>query len=159
MKSISLFIIFIGLAMVSTSQQKVDSQNIHETKVNQIDSTNVDVLQFRRSVQEWKNAYNEDNVTKLESMYAKDAEYISSHVAGLVAHGRDRVIANFHKGITGGGHIDSVEILSANVSCNLATLVCKYQATNSGQKAVGRNLLVMKKINGVWLIVTHMTVV
>ena len=132
---------------------------MHEAQVDQIDSMNVDVLQFRRSVQEWMNAYNGDDVIKLKSMYTKDAEYISSHVAGLVAHGRDSVIANFHKGITAGGHIDSIEILSAHVSCNLATLVCKYQATNSRQKAVGRNLLVMKKINGAWLIVTHMTVV
>jgi len=76
-----------------------------------------------------------------------------------VARGRDSVIANFHKGITAGGHIDSIDILSTNVSCDLATLVCKYQATNSGQKVVGRNLLVMKKIDGAWLIVTHMTVV
>jgi len=61
--------------------------------------------------------------------------------------------------MSGGGHIDSIEILSMNVSCELATLLCKYQATNSGQTVVGRNLLVLKKIEGKWLIVLHMTVV
>ena len=46
-----------------------------------------------------------------------------------------------------------------NYSCNMATLLCKYQATNSGVTVTGRNLLVMKKINGKWLIAVHMTVV
>jgi hypothetical protein len=46
-----------------------------------------------------------------------------------------------------------------NVSCDMATLLCKYTATNSGVAVVGRNLLVMKKISGTWVISIHMTVV
>jgi hypothetical protein len=69
------------------------------------------------------------------------------------------LIANFQVGMSGGGHIDSIEILDAQVSCNLATLLCKYHATNSGVEAIGRNLLALKKINGIWRIYLHMTVV
>ncbi len=58
-----------------------------------------------------------------------------------------------------GGHIDFIEILKMNVSGDIATLFCKYQATNNGVTVVGRNLLVMKKIDGSWLIKLHMTVV
>jgi len=92
-------------------------------------------------------------------LYSNEAEYVSSHVSGLVAKGRDQLIANFQNGMNSGGHIDSVEILSMNISCELATLFCKYQATNSGQTVIGRNLLVLKKMNNVWLIILHMTVV
>jgi hypothetical protein len=45
------------------------------------------------------------------------------------------------------------------LSCDLATLLCRYEASNSGQKAVGRTLLVVKKSNNKWLITLHMTVV
>jgi hypothetical protein len=58
-----------------------------------------------------------------------------------------------------GGHVDSIAIISIEQSCDLATLLCTYEATNAGQKAVGRNLLVVKRVNNRWLIVTHMTVV
>ena len=105
------------------------------------------------------NAYNGDDADKLIPLYSENAEYISSHVNGLVAKGRKRLIENFQNGINMGGHIDKVEILSMNYSCDLAALVCKYEATNRGQIAVGRNLLVLKNVDGIWLIVTHMTVV
>ncbi|HSF45453.1 MAG TPA: DUF4440 domain-containing protein [Chitinophagaceae bacterium] len=115
--------------------------------------------EFNKQTGKWKDAYNSKNGQNLAPLYAIDAEYISSHVPGLVAKGRTQLIENFQKGMSGGGHIDNIEILSMNVSCDLATLFCKYQATNSGQTVVGRNLLVLKKVNDVWLIVLHMTVV
>ena len=78
---------------------------------------------------------------------------------GLEAVGRDRVIAYFQAGISGGGHIDRIEILTMNVSKNMASLYCSYQATNSGVTVTGRNLLVLQKEHGKWLIAIHMTVV
>jgi len=115
--------------------------------------------QFNVLTQKWLQAYNSNDSMALAGMYTNDAQYISSHVRGLVAEGRDRLIANFQNGIKMGGHIDSISILSIQQSCDLATLLCKYEATNSGQKAVGRNLLVVKKVGLRWLIVLHMTVV
>jgi hypothetical protein len=38
-------------------------------------------------------------------------------------------------------------------------LVSIYEATNNGQKVSGRNLIVLRKLGGKWLIVSHMTVV
>ncbi len=115
--------------------------------------------EFQKQTEKWKDAYNSKDAQKLVPLYSNDAAYVSSHVSGLVAKGRDQLIVNFQNGMNSGGHIDSVEILSMNISCELATLFCKYQATNSGQTVIGRNLLVLKKINNVWLIVLHMTVV
>jgi len=114
---------------------------------------------FKRTTTQWKDAYNSKDSRNLVPLYAIDAQYISSHVSGLVAEGRDKLIANFQNGMTGGGHVDSIRIVKAEISFGLATLLCKYQATNSGVTVIGRNLLVLKKVNNIWLIILHMTVV
>jgi ketosteroid isomerase-like protein len=115
--------------------------------------------EFEMQTQKWMDAYNSKNAQNLVPLYTVDADYISGHVKGLEANGRDKLIANFQNGMDMGGHIDAVEILSMQLSCDLATLLCRYQATNSGVTVVGRNLLVLKKVDGIWLIVLHITVV
>lgn len=112
-----------------------------------------------RLSQEWKQAYNNKDATKLIPLYAEEAEYISAHVPGYMARGRDAVIANFQRGAETGGFIDSVDVLSTHFSCDLVTLVTRYKGIAGGQKVEGRNLPVWKKVEGKWLIVTHMTVV
>ncbi|HEX5023747.1 MAG TPA: DUF4440 domain-containing protein [Agriterribacter sp.] len=144
----AIFLFIALFAFLSLHAQSTDSLN-----------TKLLFEEFQKQTEKWKDAYNSKNALELVPLYSNDAEYVSSHVTGLVAKGRDAVIANFQNGMSSGGHIDRVEILSINVSCELATLFCKYQATNSGQTVTGRNLLVLKKINNVWLIVMHMTVV
>lgn len=114
---------------------------------------------FQQATERWRQAYNSGDAQQLAPLYTEDAVYLSSHVEGLVAEGRDRVVANFQKGITGGGHIDTIEVVSLSVSCHLASLHCKYQATNSGVTVAGRNLLVLKRLGDQWLIATHMTIV
>lgn len=104
-------------------------------------------------------AYNGGDTNILATFYSEDAEYISAHVTGLVATGRDRVIENFRNGINMGGHINKINIISINRSCNMVVLVSRYEANNNGEIAVGRNLLVLKMIDGKWLIIKHMTVV
>lgn len=149
MKAVLILVIFFFTTLLMFAQEK-------EKPAVGRDSLLAD---FQSYVQDWITAYNGGDAGKLIPLYAEDAEYISAHVEGLAVKGRDRVIENFQKGMNMGGHIDAIEILSMNISCDLATLLCKYEATNSGQKAMGRNLLVLKKINGAWLIVTHLTVV
>ncbi len=115
--------------------------------------------EFQEKLKQWKAAYNSGDAQNLVSLYAEDAIYASSHVAGLEAIGRQKLIANFQNGISGGGHIDEIEILRMEISCDLVSLFCRYQATNSGVTVTGRNLIVMKKKNDKWLIILHMTVV
>lgn len=114
---------------------------------------------FENNVEKWKTAYNSGDARNLIPLYSVDATYTSSHVPGLEAIGRDKVTANFQVGISGGGHIDQIDILSANVSGRMASLYCRYQATNSGTTVSGRNLLVLRKVKGQWLIFSHMTVI
>ena len=159
MKVMASFVFLAALALNAAAQKSLDLENKQESTLDKSGSQAVDMSEFRRSLQEWMNAYNRGDTLKLAGMYTEDAEYVSSHVAGLVADGRGRVIANFQRGIAAGGYLDAIEIESASVSCELATLLCKYKATNNGQKAAGRTLLVLKKSNGKWLIAVHMTVV
>jgi ketosteroid isomerase-like protein len=125
----------------------------------QISKTDKQFTVFQQNVEKWKEAYNSGDAQNLVPLYTEDATYSSSHVPGLEAIGRDKLIANFQKGISGGGHIDKIEILTSNVSGEMASLYCLYQATNSGVTVSGCNLLVLRKVNGEWLIFSHMTVV
>ena len=115
--------------------------------------------EFEAKMLAWQNAYNSGDAINLIPLYTEDAIYSSSHVAGLEAIGREKLIANFQFGITGGGHIDKIEILKMDVSGDMAYLFCKYQASNSGETVSGRNLIVLKKVNNDWKIAIHMTVV
>ena len=150
MKTSKFFLILIIISVTSISIYAQTENDTASTKL---------LHEFQLSTEKWRLAYNSKDAKNLIPFYTDDANYISSHVAGLEANGRDKLIANFQNGMNMGGHIDSVEILKMNVSCDISTLLCKYQATNNGVTVVGRNLLVMKKINGIWLIVLHMTVV
>jgi ketosteroid isomerase-like protein len=114
---------------------------------------------FKLQTEAWQMAYNSKDAQNLAPLYTNDARYISSHVNGLVAEGREKLIANFQNGMNMGGAIDSIETIEMQCSCGLATLLCKYQATNSGVTVSGRNLLVLIEENGKWLIKLHMTVV
>jgi ketosteroid isomerase-like protein len=144
---INIQIAFFFASSVVSAQESIDKS--------------IDLLKKEFSIQtsEWIRAYNSTDANNLIPLYSEDAIYISSHVNGLELDGRKNVISYFQNGINGGGHIDRIEILSMNFSCDIATLLCKYQATNSGVTVTGRNLLVMKKIDGKWLITVHMTVV
>jgi ketosteroid isomerase-like protein len=151
----------VALAELPEQDRRLILQRYPELQQSQgsIDKPDSMLMVFNTAVRNWQQAYNSGDAQNLVPLYTEDAEYISSHVNGLVAKSRERLIANFQNGMSAGGHLDSIEILSMSVSCDLATLVCKYEATNSGQKAIGRNLLVLVRSNGRWLIKTHMTVV
>ena len=114
---------------------------------------------FGAIAERWLAAYNGPDAQALSPLYTEDAQYISGHVPGLVASGRAQVVANFQKGMSMGGHLDGLEVLSIEHSGDLATVLCRYDANNSGQKASGRTLLVLRKTGAQWLIALHMTVV
>jgi uncharacterized protein (TIGR02246 family) len=124
-----------------------------------IDAYNVIKQEVPLNTEEWRNAYNAGDVEKLAAFYSEDADYVSPHVPGLMIHGREAIKQNFQRGIAGGGHVDSIVVQRSYYSSDLAYIVCAYQATNSGVTVHGKNVLVMKKIGGRWLIVTHASIV
>ena len=141
---LAIFLIFNSNLTNAQTQLSRDSKQFEE---------------FQQNVEKWIDAYNSGDAQNLVSLYSEDATYSSSHVPGLEAIGRDALISNFQKGISGGGHLDKIEIFTANISKDMASLYCFYQATNNGVTVSGRNLLVLRKVKGEWLIFSHMTVV
>ncbi len=119
--------------------------------------TDSDII--RNMTEQWKAAYNSGDAKNFNTIYSESSRYISSHVTKLELMGKEKVLNNFQNGMNMGGRIDSIEILDIQINNDLATVLCKYQATNSGVTVIGRNLLVMRKNNLNWEIVIHMTVV
>jgi uncharacterized protein (TIGR02246 family) len=105
---------------------------------------------------DWKNAYNGGDASKVASLYTSDGYYLSAHV---LAHGRKAIEAYLSRGIAAGGHIDFIKPITVFASGNLGYTAGTYQATNAGVTVDGRILLVFKKIDGRWLIAAHETVV
>ena len=124
-----------------------------------IDAYNVVKEEVPLNAEEWRSAYNAGDVEKLASFYSEDADYVSPHVTGLMIHGREAIKQNFQRGIAGGGHVDSILVQRSGSSCDLAYVISAYQATNGGVTVHGRNVLVMKRVGGKWLIVTHASIV
>ena len=123
------------------------------------DQTDSTEQEFSSIAARWLNAYNGTDPSALTLFYAPNAQYISGHVKGLVANGREAVIANFAEGMKLGGHLDGLTILEVHRSCDQAVVLCQYEANNSGQRVSGRTLLVLEKYENTWRIVLHMTVV
>lgn len=107
---------------------------------------------LRKVAEAWQAAYNAKDAKAVAALYAPDAYYVSAHV---VAHGRQEIQAYFRRGIEGGGHIDSIQLLASGQSGDLAYWVGTYDATNAGQKVHGRNVVVSRRVKGQWLIVAH----
>ena len=115
--------------------------------------------ELRRNAQAWMEAYNANDPAALAAFYAEDAQYISPHVPGLLIRGREAIRENFARGMAAGGHIDAVTVLRTGSSGSLAYMVCRYDATNSGVRVNGRNLIILRKAGDAWLIIEHASVV
>ncbi len=126
--------------------------------VNVIAQT-TDEQMIRQIPQAWMDAYNRNDAVAATALYAEDGYYVSQHLPTGIIKGWEAIKANIQRGIDGGGHIDSIEILTMAISGDMAYSVGTYHATNAGQKVTGRNIVVCRKINGKWLIVAHTSVV
>lgn len=104
---------------------------------------------------QWKDSYNNKDTDGVASLYSEDAYYLTQHFASGVVHPRAKIQAYVQRGVDAGYHIDSIEMLSLECSGDFAYTITRYRATNSGEKAMGVNLVVLRKIAGKWLIVAH----
>lgn len=144
------------LILICINPLTAQKQKIAETS---IPSETAMLQELRQSVERWRIAYNANDLTSLGSFYSDDILYVSPHVPNLIISGRETLTKNFARGISGGGHIDSVAVVTADLSGDMAYLVTTYFATNSGVGVTGKNIIIMKRINGVWLIVTHASII
>ncbi len=103
----------------------------------------------------WKDAYNEGNAAQVATLYSQDAYYLTQHFVTGVVHPRAMIQAYVQHGVDAHYRVDSIELLATYCSGDLAYAITRYRSTNQDQKAMGVNLVVLRKIAGHWLIVAH----
>ena len=151
---------FLALPGVGLAQSHCDSAKAGcAPACRKHDASLPETAEFQQLANRWMELYNKGEGTELGMLYAGDADYISAHVPGLVAHGREKIAANFQKGMNGGGHIAAITVLSIEISGDLSYVLCRYDAVNSGVSVSGRTALIARRIDGVWRIKAHLTVV
>jgi ketosteroid isomerase-like protein len=154
MRKILLLLTVLACSAVARSQER--PVNARPSPVVQNGCTDAaDVNAIRRIPVLWKNNYNSGNAAGVAALYAENADYLTQHFISGIVHGRAAIQAYVQLGVAAHYHIDSIQILSMGCSGNLAYTVGRYEATNAGQKAMGVNLVVLRKIKGRWLIVAH----
>ncbi len=115
-----------------------------------------DDADIRQVSEDWIRFYNAGDAAKVVGLYTEDAHYLSAHI---LAHGRQEIQAYWERGIKAGGHIDFIKPVTTYYSGNLAYCAGTYQATNAGVTVDGRILIVLRKVDGKWLMAAHETVV
>ena len=146
-----LFVLFALLPSTLCAQKSTTPPHVSQAANPQLEE-----LAVRQISQEWIRVYNAGNAEKVAALYTADAYYLSAHV---LAHGREAIEAYFERGIKGGGHIDFIKPISVFIADDFAYCPGTYQATNAGVTVDGRILIVLRKIEGRWLIAAHETVV
>ena len=110
---------------------------------------------LRQISERWKDGYNQGNPAKVASLYTEDAYYLTQHfVAGFV-HPRSQIQAYVQRGVDARYHVDTIKVVRLECSGDFAYTVTRYESTNAGQKAFGVNLVVLKRVQGKWLIAAH----
>jgi uncharacterized protein (TIGR02246 family) len=114
-----------------------------------------DAKAIRQIAVQWKNGYNSGDAVGVASLYAENADYLTQHFIAGIIHGRAAIQAYVQRGVDPHYQIDSIQIVSMACSGDMAYTVGRYESSNAGQRAMGVNLVVVRKINGRWLIVAH----
>lgn len=111
---------------------------------------------IRQISEDWIRFYNAGDAAKVAALYTDDGYYLSAHI---LAHGKQAIQAYWEGGIKAGGHVDFIKPLTVYYTRDLAYCAGTYQATNAGVTVDGRILIVLRKVNGRWLMAAHETVV
>ncbi len=99
--------------------------------------------------------YNSGNAAKVAALYTEDAYYLTQHFVSGFVHPRSQIEAYIQRGVDARYHVDTIKVVRLECSVALAYIVARYEATNTGQKVFGVNIIVLKKVQGNWLIVAH----
>jgi uncharacterized protein (TIGR02246 family) len=147
------FVFFAAIFMtlpLAASQTAPPKPGVHERPVS------ADEVAIRQVSEDWIKFYNAGDAAKVAALYTEDGYYLSAHI---LAHGRQAIVAYWERGIKAGGHLDFIKPLTIYHTGDLAYCAGTYQATNAGVTVDGRILIVLRKVNGKWLIAAHETVV
>ena len=147
------FLLFAELCIVvpiAAPQTAAPNPEVRERPMSADDAA------IRQVSEDWIRFYNGGDAASVASLYTNDSYYLSAHI---LAHGRQEIEAYWERGIKAGGHIDFVKPLTLYYTGDLSYCAGTYQATNAGVTVDGRILIVLRKVNGKWLMAAHEAVV
>jgi uncharacterized protein (TIGR02246 family) len=147
------FVLFAALCMVlpkAAPQTAAPKPEVRERSMSADEAT------IRQVSEDWIRFYNAGDAAKVAALYTDDGYYLSAHI---LAHGSQAIEAYWERGIKASGHIDFIKPLTLYYTGDLAYCAGTYQATNAGVTVDGRILIVLRKVNGKWLMAAHETVV
>ena len=110
---------------------------------------------IRAIARQWIDFYNQGRAEGVASLYTEDAYYLTQHFADGVVHPRPMIQAYVQRGVDAHYHIDSIDVLATSCSSEFAYAIARYHSTNGAEKAMGVNLVVLRKVDGGWRIVAH----
>ncbi|HMK21292.1 MAG TPA: nuclear transport factor 2 family protein [Terriglobales bacterium] len=110
---------------------------------------------LRAIAQQWMDSYNQGNAAQVAALYADDAYYLTQHFTDGIVHPRPMIQAYVQHGVDARYHVDSIDVLMTSCSGDFAYAITRYRSTNGSQRAMGVNLVVLRKISGSWRIVAH----
>ena len=134
-----------------------------------------DAAAIRHIADDFRDAYNRGDAAQVGSLYTDSASYLTQHYADGIIEGRKNIQAYVQRGVDAHYRIDSIDVDQVNCACatpmpslkarikgahaarqcNFAYAIARYNSTNDGQKAMGVNLIVLRKLQGKWRIVAH----
>ena len=104
---------------------------------------------------QWESAYNEGDATKVAALYTDDAYYLTQHFVTGIVHGRAAIRAYVQNGVDAHYRVDSIKVIAMECFGDFAYTITRYESTNGDAKATGVNLVVLRRLAGVWKIVAH----
>jgi uncharacterized protein (TIGR02246 family) len=110
---------------------------------------------LRGVAERWKQAYNQGDAEGVAALYDKDAFYLTQHFVTGILHGREQIKAYVQRGVDAKYRVESIQLMEIVCAGGFAYTVGSYASTNAGQKALGVNLVVLRKHHGKWRIVAH----
>ena len=139
-----------GVAPAQSKPPHLNQNTPQQKPCNAADET-----ALREITELWKEGYNSGNAAKVAALYTEDAYYLTQHFAEGFVHPRTQIQAYVQRGADAHYHLDAIEIVRLECSGDFAYTVTRYESTNGGQKAFGVNLVVLKRVQGRWLIAAH----
>jgi uncharacterized protein (TIGR02246 family) len=149
-KIMALFAALCVMTTLAAPQTAAPQSAAHEPAMSD------DETAIRQVSEDWVRFYNAGDAAKVAALYTEDGYYLSAHI---LAHGRQAIQAYWERGIQAGGHLDFIKPLTVSYTGDLAYCAGIYQATNAGVTVDGRILIVLRRVNGRWLMAAHETVV
>lgn len=135
---------FLLVALTATAQIKSKTKAAEDQQ-----KFAADMQKLRNT---WVQEFNAGHADKVGALYAPEA--LLMRWDGSV-HGRDSILAELQRSISGGAHGYVVNSLRCERSGELGYDTGAYDVTLHDRVVEGNYLLVVKNFNGRWLIVAH----